>query len=449
MKRASLFVAACVLAATTTTATTARAAEDIADVAPLADGDVTTATIHGMQIIVKRVPHAEFVAGQLYVRGGARNWSAADAGVERLALTVAATGGTESLPKEAFVRRLAKLGTELVATSTEDYGVLRMKSLRDHWDDSFALLADAFLHPALPASEIELQRQRQLAELKHEEDVPDLRLGVMAHALVYKGHPYEHRAVGTLATVATLDGGKLRAHLAKLRESGRLVLVVVGDVDAAHVIDASRAAFGALPRGAWRDAPLPKLVVTAPRLVVADKKLATNYILSYFLGPSWRDPDFATALVAMDALQFREFLEVRTKRNLSYAPSAGFNRRSAVPWGLFYVTAVDPKTTMRVMLDEARRLAAEPMKDDELAGNKSVFLSSFLMNAETTDGQASLLAAMQLYTGDWRNARKLPDRIRAVSVADVQAFAKKYIHNLQTAYLGDASKIDKSTFEGL
>jgi hypothetical protein len=31
----------------------------------------------------------------------------------------------------------------------------------------------------------------------------------------------------------------------------------------------------------------------------------------------------------------------------------------------------------------------------------------------------------------------------------VQAFAKKYIHNLQTAYLGDPSKIDKTLFEGL
>ncbi|HEY2744529.1 MAG TPA: pitrilysin family protein [Polyangia bacterium] len=449
MKR-SIVVTLLVAAACILTAPGARAAEDTpADLAPLADGDVTTATIHGMQIIVKRVPHAEFVAANLYVRGGARNWSAADAGVEYLGFRVAAGGGTESLPKEAFVRRLDKLGSTLRATTNEDYSVLMLKSLRDAWDGSFALLADAFLHPALPATEIELQRQRQRAELKHEEDVPDLRLNLMAHQLLYKGHPYEHRAIGTLDTVAKLDAAKLRAHLQKLRESGRLLLVVVGDVDAAHVIDGARAAFGALPRGSWRDSPLPKITITGPRLVTVDKKLATNYISSYYLGPGWRDPDFPAAMVATDALHFREFLEVRTKRNLSYAPSAGLTRHSAVPWGLLYVTAVDPKATMRVMLDEARRLGREPMKDDELAGYKSVFLSGFLMNVESTDGQAGLLGTMQLYSGDWRNARKLPDRIRAVSAADVQAFAKKYIHNLQTAYLGDASKVDKTTFEGL
>ncbi len=446
MKRATtaILTAAWLLAATG-----ARAAEETPDAAPITDGDITTATIRGMQVIVKRVPHAELVAGQLFVRGGARNWSAADAGVERLAMMVAASGGTEAMPKVTFVRRLAKLGSELTAQTNEDYSVLRLKSLRDHWDDSFVMLADAFLHPALPTSEIELQRQRQIAWLKHEEDVPDMRLGVMAHRLVYKGHPYENRAVGTLESVATLDQAKLRAHLAKLRETGRLLLVVVGDVEPTHVLDAARAAFGGLPRGAWHDAPLPKLSFTAPHLVTVEKKLPTNYVLSYFLGPSWRDADFATALVAMDALRFREFVEVRTKRNLSYAPSAGFSWRSAVPWGLLYVTAVDPKTTLRVMLDEARRIATEPMKDDELAGNKSVFLSSFLMALETTDGQAGMLGNMQIYTGDWRNARTLPDRIRAVSVADVQSFAKRYIHSLQTAYLGDPTKIDKTLFDGL
>src|SRR5262249_48093923 len=157
----------------------------------------------------------------------------------------------------------------------------------------------------------------------------------------------------------------------------------------------------ALPRGGWHEAPLPKLTLAAPRLVTAEKKLATNYILSWFLGPGWRDPDFATAMVTMDALRYREFVEARTKRNLSYAPAAGYNQRLAVPWGLFYVPAVDPRTTMRVMLDEAKRVALEPMKDDELAGNKATFLSHYLMQSETTDGQAYMLGTMQVYTGDW------------------------------------------------
>lgn len=448
MSRATMIA----MMALTLVGATARAAEApaaAADPAPVTDGDMTVGWVHGMQILVKRVPNAEWVAGQLYIKGGARNWTKADAGIERLALAASAAGGTEKLDKEAFSRRLTKLGSELRAHSNEDFSVLESKSLRDQWDETFALLSEAFLHPALPASEIELQRQRQLSELKHEEDVPDLRLRVLSHQLIYENHPYQYRAIGTTESVSKLNAQQLRAHLGKLRESGRLLLVVVGEVDAAHVIEQARAAFGGLPRGAWRELPLPALTVAGPRLNAVQKKLATNYILSVFLGPTWRDKEYATALVAMDVLHFREFLEVRTKRNLSYAPSADFNSRSAVPWGILYVTAVDPTATMKVMLDEAARLAREPLADDELAGNKSVFLSRYLMSAETTDGQASLLAQMQLYAGDWRQARTLPDRIRTVTSADVQAFAKKYMHKLQTVYLGDASKIDKKLFDAL
>src|SRR5207245_9916765 len=53
------------------------------------DGDVGEAWIDGMQVLVKRIPGAELVATQLYIRGRVRNWSAADAGVEQLALATA------------------------------------------------------------------------------------------------------------------------------------------------------------------------------------------------------------------------------------------------------------------------------------------------------------------------------------------------------------------------
>lgn len=445
MKRAMAMMTTAALALAGASAARAQAT----DPAPVTDGDVTVGWLNGMEILVKRVPSAEWVAGQLYIQGGARNWGKSDAGVEQLALAVAAAGGTEKLDKAQLSHRLAALGAGLHAHTSESFSVMQAKSLRSAWDETFALLGDAFLHPALPPSEIELQRQIQLAQLKHEQDMPDLRLNVMSNELLFQNHPFANRAVGTPQIVAKLDAGQLRAHLGKLRESGRLLLVVVGDIEAAHVMDQARALFGTLPRGAWHDTPLPPLAPAAPRINTVEKKLATNYILSSFVAPTWRDRDLAAAMVAMNVLGFREFLEVRTRRNLSYAPSAALNTRSAVPLGTLYVTAVDPNTTMKVMLDEAQRLGREPVPEQELAGNKAQFLTDYFMATETTDGQAGLLGGAQIYAGDWHVARTLPDRVRAVTAADVQAFAKKYIHRLQTVYLGDPGKLDRHVFDGL
>jgi predicted Zn-dependent peptidase len=73
-----------------------------------------------------------------------------------------------------------------------------------------------------------------------------------------------------------------------------------------------------------------------------------------------------------------------------------------------------------------------------------------LKRIETTDGQADLLADARILGGDWRLGRTLPERIAAVTSADVQAFAKKYMKNLQVEVLGrEPAKVDKALFGSL
>ena len=85
----------------------------------------------------------------------------------------------------------------------------------------------------------------------------------------------------------------------------------------------------------------------------------------------------------------------------------------------------------------------------DLTGTKSVYLTKFLMSNEQTSGQAGMLATAQLLGGDWKLARTLPERIRAVTPAGVQAFAKKYMGRLQFTVLGDPAKVDKGLFTSM
>jgi zinc protease len=113
------------------------------------------------------------------------------------------------------------------------------------------------------------------------------------------------------------------------------------------------------------------------------------------------------------------------------------------------VSAVDPNAAMKVMLDEARRLRDEPIGDAELAGFKSTFLTYYIEQHETPEGQASVLAEAQLHGGDWRIGRDLPGRVRAVTAADIQAFARKYLVHMQAAVVGDPAKVDAALFTSL
>lgn len=416
------------------------------DVGPTAEGDVTFATFQGAQLLVKRVPGAEMAAVQLYVRGGARNTGAEDAGLEMLALRAATTGGLtlggQALGKEQLGLLLAANGLTLDATTGRDWSTIAAKGPVGALQTALGLVTGALLAPALPEAEVELARQQQLRLLQQEEEDPDGRLRLLVNQAAWAGHPYEHRPEGTQASVAKLTRAQAAALLAKLRETTRLLLVVVADAEPAQVIASAKALLAAVPRGSWAPPPLPKPAFAAARLTGEARKIPTNYVQAVYTAPTITDPDYAAARVAIRVLSDRLFEEVRTKRNLSYSPHATFEEGEGGALGGLYVTAVDPTTTFKVMLGEVRKLYAIPLSEIDLAGARAQTRTGFAMASEATDGQARLLAQGALLAGDWRWAKGYLAQIDKVTAHEVMTFAKQHMQKLQVVILGDPAKLD-------
>jgi predicted Zn-dependent peptidase len=444
-----LLGAACATPAATRSAAAPEPEQVAAERATLVEGDVTEGHLGGMTLLVKRLPGAELATAQLYVRGGSMNWTAATGGIEALAFQVAAQGGAGSLDKVAFARRLASLGVEVQARTTRDWSMVEAKGPVAAAPTLLELAADVFLRPALPGSEVEVARQRQLIGLQRLQEDPDARLGSLLDEVRFKGHPYAVRPDGSAATVRALTAAQLAEHLRGLREQDRLVLVVVGDVEFAAVRAQAQRLFGSLPRGrpGFSLPPLPPIPASA--LTVETRLMPTNYLEGVFLGPPPGTREYAAAVTATTLLRDRLFFEVRTRRNLSYAPGPVWELTAAGAYGGLYVTAVDPTTTWKVMLAELRRLQDEVVAAEDLAGAKAQARTRMLMRQESTDGQAGGLAEGLLLTADWRFRARLADSVKAVTGEDVQAYARKYFGRLQVVLLGDPSGLDAATATGL
>jgi zinc protease len=412
---------------------------------PAAVDGVTHVKAAGVEVLVKRRPGADVVAVQLYVQGGSRNWTAADAGVEALAFRVAASGGAGPLDKEAFGRELARLGATVVPATTRDWSVLAAKGPTRHFAPLFRLLSDCLVAPRLPAAELELQRGLLVVELQQRQENPDGRLGELMTQALFTGHPYANPPEGTLESVPKLDLAAITRHLGRLRERSRLLLVVVGDVEPQRVLDAVKSAWGPLPGGRYKSTPLPRPSFKAPRLVGEKREIPTTYVQGLAPAPGPGDAAYAASRIGAAALRERLFVEVRTKRNLSYAPSARYDLGGAGGWAGIYVSAVDPDTTVSIMLGEVARLAREPLSRDELAGTKSMFRTQLLVGQESTDDEAGALARGLLYAGDWRFARRLLDQAARVTAAEVQAAARVNYRNLQFVLLGDPARLAPKT----
>jgi zinc protease len=415
---------------------------EAAPAAPVTDGDVTFGRVGQVEVLVRRWPGAELVATTLAVRGGVLNTDARTAGVELLGLRTAASGGPDSLSKDAFSRRLSQLGSTLEAAAAPDYSLLEGKSLRGDWEATLGLLLDVFLHPALAPAEVELQRGRLLQELKREQENPDDALQFLAERLLFQGTPYAVRAQGTDASVRGLSAAEVQSHLQTLRAQNRLLLVVVGDVQPEAVFALARKALLALPAGGPLPTPPPPVVFQEARLLTERRALPTNYILASFAGPTWASPDFAAARLGTAVLSEREFLEVRSRRNLSYAPEVRLHMTRPQSFGGLYVSAVQPDVALPVMQTVVRDMADSPLPEEELKGDRAALLVEFFLTEETTDGAAQRLLEAQLLGGDWHLVRSVPERVRHTTAQDVQAFVKKYVHHYQVAVVGDPDSVN-------
>jgi zinc protease len=409
-------------------------------------GTVTEFDVGGLKVIFKRRASSPTVSAGLFVRGGVRNQTAQNAGIENLALS-AATEASKKYPREAMRKELARTGTVINSGAGFDFGVLSLTTTSEFFLRSWDVFTDVMFNPTFAAEDVDRTKNAILTGLRDESSSADGALGALEEKVIYAGHPYSNSPEGTIETVSRLTPADLRTYHQSILQSSRLLLVIVGDVDPATLKRVVTASFARLPKGNYRESPLPPLTFAEPSLEVTKQSLPTNYVKGIFLAPPLSSPDYYPMRVAMALLQSRVYQEVRTKRNLSYAPNAEMDNRAANSANI-YVTAVDVNQAVRVMLGEIANMRAKVVEGDEFANIPGYFLTTYYIDQETNAAQAAELARYELYGGGWRNAQKFLDGIRGVKPSEVFDVAVKYMKNIRFVVIGDPNAIDRTIFLG-
>jgi zinc protease len=402
--------------------------------------------VNGLKVLIKRREGSLTVAAGLFIRGGAANITAANAGIESLMLS-ASTEATTGFPREKMRSELSSMGTVIGSSSNNDYSVLSLASTRMHFDRSWQLFTDVILRPSFTKEDVALVQERMIVSLSDDKDSPDVYLQKLQEQVAYAGHPYLNDTGGTPETVAKLNADDLRRYHDQLMQTSRLLLVIVGDLNPADVKDLIANSLGKLPRGNYKPQSVPALAFDKSTVDITPRSLPTNYIQGFFSAPSLTSPDIYPMRVASSLLRDRVFEEVRVKRNLSYAPDA-FLRNQAANVGGLYVTAVDANQSVRVMLNEITRLQREPVRGDEIQGVIAQYLTTYYLGQETNAAQAGELAQYELIGGGWRTSTDFLEKLSAVTPADVQRVAQKYMKNIRFVVLGDPKSVDSVVFVG-
>lgn len=403
----------------------------------------TSFDVSGIHVVLRQNAANNVVAANLYLLGGARQIGDANAGIEPILLDVSERG-TQRYPKNALRRAMSMLGSEIVVAPSADWTMFGIRSSTEVFDSTWAIFADRVMHPTLAKAEVNVVKAQYLSGINQRRDDPDALVDYLADSITYVGHPYAVSVVGNEKSIPAIDSAALRDYLQKQLVTSRMLLVVVGNVDRAHIERLVNQSIGKLPRGTYAWTPPPRVPDAATAVVIERRQLPTNYILGYYSGPLANGADYQALRVATSVLTGRMFAEIRTRQNLTYDVHAPFVDRAATTGGL-YVSTVSPDTTMKLMRAAVADLQQGMLDPVGLKQLEEQFITEYFLDNETNAAQADFLARSQLYEGDYREADRFVDELKSVTPEAVQRVARKYMKGFRFAYVGDPSKLSPLT----
>ncbi len=417
-------------------------------VTPLTSGeDTKEIDVDGVKVLIKNTGK-DVISARLFIIGGTANYPLEKQGIEALTYNVVIRGGTTTLSKSDFLAAGDKMGTEFGSNASLDYGEMNMLCLKESFNKSWKLYADAIMNPAFNADEFANKKEQFISYAKQNEADPDGRLEDLSLKTTFKGKNYEKSPSGTSESLAKLTLDDIKAFYRENLCKNRIFLVVAGNVDENDIIEKVKSTLAKLPEGTPSN-PEQFIKLEQAGQDIVDRKISTNYLAGIMSSVPWNSPDAVSMMVAMNIMYNKYFVELRTKRGLSYAPAAYLNGDAITnPYNVFYITTDHPKEAVQVMVDIINDVRKNGFTEDELKNSKDAYLTRYFMRLETASNQTLNIGRWKL-RGSVSSQDDFEQLINAVTVQDINRVFTSSTGSLKWTYLGDETKIAPEDFKQL
>jgi zinc protease len=358
--------------------------------------------------------------------------------------------GTKTRDAKTIAETLAALGTSISFNVGDRYAYARFSTLTENLDAVLALMSDMLFNPTFPQDELDKWKNQQLSQLQLIRSQPDfLATERFAEAM----YPGDRRSFvfPDAEGVRKLTREMLVAHYQQTYRPDGGRVTVLGDITAKEIapkLDALLANW----KGAGSKAPeLPLPGPTKGRRIILVHR-PNSVQTAFYVGNHAFDrvsPDYIPAQVLNRVLgggpASRLFRNIREAKGYTYGISSGF---AASRYFNHFSSQTSVRTevtgdALRELLKEFAAIRNQPVPADELENAKRALVASFALS---TENQATALSnATQIkeygFPADYWDT--YPEKIAAVTPADVQRLAQKYVptDDLVIVAVGDATKI--------
>jgi zinc protease len=351
--------------------------------------------------------------------------------------------GTAQRDFDTIYEELESVGAAVDISGARHLTEFSGGGLAEDLDLLLEVIADALRQPVFPEPQVEQVRGEIMTGLQIRANDTRQMAALAFHELLYQDHPYGYSSQGYAETILPLTRADLADFHQRYYGPAGMVMVVVGAVKGAAVLDRIQKLFGDWHHETQQ--PLPSVppvarpLVTLRTNVPVPEKTQADILLGV-PGPMRAAPDYLAASMANTILGVFGMMgrlgeNVRERQGLAYYVYSRLNGGlGPSPW---YVSTGVAPDKVELALDSIReeidRLCQEPIPEAELADSKAYRTGSLPVGLETNDGLASVILDMELYELGLDYLQRFPDLINDLTGAEVQAAAQKYLNTEQLA----------------
>ncbi|MGL4620959.1 MAG: M16 family metallopeptidase, partial [Chroococcidiopsis sp.] len=349
--------------------------------------------------------------------------------------------GTPQLTMGEFERRIEARGAIANAATSQDYTQFYITTAPSDFAALAPLQIDIVLNSLIPDDAFELERLVVLEEIRRSDDNPRRRTFQRAMEIAFDRLPYRRSVLGTVDAIAQLQPQQMRDFYATWYQPQSITASVVGNLPEAELIEIVANSFA-------KSASTPYTPHPTPHTPSSPEPPFTQIVRHEFVDPSlqqarlvmlWRVPGLVQLeqTYALDVLAAilshgrtsRLVRELREEKG--WVSNISVSNLTQHLQGLFYVSAQMPVENLEMVeaaiASQIEKIQSAPVQESEIARVGTQVANRFIFANETPSERAGLYGYYQSLTGNLASALEYPNKIQALTAADLQAAAVQYL----------------------
>jgi zinc protease len=392
---------------------------------------------NGLKVLFLAEHKAPVVTVQVFYRTGGKDEPSDKRGIAHMFEHMMFKGSKNVAP-EQHARFIDSVGGIENAFTSDDVTGYHNTVPPAALDFTLQLEAERMRNLVLAQKTIDSEREVVKEELRVRlENNPVMKALDKVMHMAYTTHPYMQSPIGEKKMLDTVTVEDCQKFYDTYYQPNNAVLIVVGDTDEATVRKLAQKHFGALPKG--KEPPRPSVAKQEPdQTQMREATLTLPVQLPVVVGAYHIPKGASEDMYALEVLQqilasgeSSRMYQRLVRRDKSAVAAGGFVFSHEDP-GLFltfaaYLPGGDAEKVKAALADELLQVTQKPVDAKELAKAKNQLAARAVFRRERVSGLATQMGVDWVVAGDSQRAFNAAAKYDAVTAADVQRVAQKYL----------------------